>query len=174
MLGKVICISCKLLCRQARKFLLQRVGDMFTYRLYIAPEQLRHLVAIQPHCLIFEADIQPDGFVRLVDDDLVPRRGGETIRLRRHSTFHCTFLHDLYPLPAGFLPAGKRISASRRRIVSKLSQKCLKNVSRLAGHFRSSKPRTATPADFAAERIFSRSSSVMLWLSCFAPGASML
>ena len=32
----------------------------------------------------------------------------------------------------------------------------------------------ATPADFAAERILSRSSSVMLWLSCFAPGASML
>ena len=71
MLGKAICISCKLLCRQARKFLLQRVGDMFAYRLYIAPEQLRHLMAVQPYRLVLEVDVQPDGFVRLVDDNLV-------------------------------------------------------------------------------------------------------
>ena len=44
---------------------------MFAYCLYIAPKQLRHLMAVQPYRLIFKADIQSDGFVRLVDDNLV-------------------------------------------------------------------------------------------------------
>ena len=44
--------------------------------------------------------------------------GGETIRSRRH----CTFLHNLYPLPAGFVPTRERISVILDRIVSKLSR----------------------------------------------------
>ena len=34
-------------------------------------EQLCHLALREPNRLVFEADLQPDGLVRLIDDDLV-------------------------------------------------------------------------------------------------------
>ena len=61
----------RLCVRQVGKFLIQRIGDMLAYRLYIASKQLRHLMTIQPHRLVFKTNIEPNGFVRLIDDYLV-------------------------------------------------------------------------------------------------------
>ena len=44
---------------------------MLTNSLDISTKQLRHLVAIQPHGLVFKPYIQPDGLVRLINDYLV-------------------------------------------------------------------------------------------------------
>ena len=44
---------------------------MFTNGLDVSTKQLSHLVTIQPHGLIFKTHVQPDGFVRLVHDNLV-------------------------------------------------------------------------------------------------------
>ncbi len=43
-------------------------------------EQLCHLALREPHGVVFEADLQPDGLVRLIDDDFVSfRKGGRMI-----------------------------------------------------------------------------------------------
>ena len=43
-------------------------------------EQLRHLALREPHGVVFEADFEADGLVRLIDDDFVSfRKGGRMI-----------------------------------------------------------------------------------------------
>ena len=37
----------------------------------VALEQVRHLVLSKPNCIFFQSYVQPDSFVRLVDDDFV-------------------------------------------------------------------------------------------------------
>ena len=76
----------RLCVRQVGKFLIQRIGDMLAYRLYIASKQLRHLMTIQPHRLVFKTNIEPNGFVRLIYDNLV--------FVRTHIT--SIFTHILY------------------------------------------------------------------------------
>ena len=56
---------------QIRKVLLQRIGDMLANCLDIASKQLRHLMTIQPHCLVLKTHIQPDGLIWVIYYNLV-------------------------------------------------------------------------------------------------------
>ena len=44
----------------------------------VALEKHTHLLLTKPHGVVFEADFQPDGLVRLIDDDFIGlvRHGG--------------------------------------------------------------------------------------------------
>ena len=51
------------------------VDEMLGYRRSLRSEKVGNLFLRQPHGLVFEPHVQPDGFVRLVDDNLVLVRG---------------------------------------------------------------------------------------------------
>ena len=90
-----------------------------------AAEQFCHLSLSQPDSVMPQSNIYARDLVRLVDDDLVPRRGGRGNCLCRF----CAFLHVSF-VSVDFVPTRNRIPVPRNRIVSKMSQICLKIISR--------------------------------------------
>ena len=69
----LLALGCRKICDNgtARKLLGQRIRNMLANSLDVATKQLRHLVAIQPHCLVLKPHIQPDGLIRLIHYNLV-------------------------------------------------------------------------------------------------------
>ena len=68
---------------------------MLTNSLNVSTKQVLHLVAIQPHGLVFKPYVQPDGLVRLIDNYLV--FDGLYRDLRGGSAGQLCLFHEVIP-----------------------------------------------------------------------------
>ena len=64
---------------------------MTAYDRHIALEQFAQLCLRQPHGFVFKTNVQPNGLVRLIDNNLVP--GGLHLDLRVDSAERLFFVH---------------------------------------------------------------------------------